>query len=85
MANLIEVNSFTGLDLNNETPASAATAMLINPAKIVSVETLATAIETTGITSIVYEGKINSQDYQFNLIVEETQAAVLAAANAPLA
>lgn len=85
MANLISVTSWSPLSLNNETPLSAAAVVLINPAKILSVKTRGTAYATTGVTDIVYEYPINQMHYQLTLIVTETRAAVLAAANAPLA
>lgn len=79
-ANLILVNSFQAL--NSDQPATTASAIYINPARIISVKTRATAYLTTGITDVLYAVPVNNSELQVTLIVTQTAAAVNTAANA---
>lgn len=81
MANLIVVTSWTNLDYQS-TENTAATAIVINTAKIISVKTRTVPFKTTGITDIVYEFPINQMRYQITLTVTEAEAAIVTAANA---
>ena len=84
MANLIQLSSFSPVAVV-PTPSTTASDVLVNVSNIISVKTLDTAYETTGVTQVNYLLPVNNTSYVIELIVEETQAAVLAAANAPLA
>lgn len=81
MANLITVTSWTKLDYQNSENA-AATAIVINTSKIISVSTRAVPFKTTGITDIVYDLSLNQMHYQPVLTVTEAEAALITAANA---
>lgn len=83
-ANLISVTSWTKLDYQNS-PYSVATAIGINADKIISVTTRATALNTTGITDIVYELPFNQMNYQPVLTVTQTAAAIQAAISSSIA
>lgn len=85
MANLISVTSFSGVSNGPTNDGTTASEVLINVENIISVKALDTAYETTGVTLVNYNVPTNNTVYQVGLIVEETVAEVLAAANAPLA
>lgn len=84
MANLIQLSSFSPIAVV-PTPSTTASDVVVNVSNIISVKTLATPYETTGVTQVNYLLPVNNTSYVVELIVEETLAAVLAAANAPLA
>lgn len=81
-ATLIQVTSWNKLSYLPEQYTATAVTVLINPARIVSVQTRATPYNTTGVTNIIYEFPFNQMRYQVQLVVTETQAAILTAANA---
>lgn len=81
-ATLITVTSWTKL---NGEYNSAATAITINPANIISVSLKATAYQTTGVTEILYNNGFNNDERQSTLIVTEAVAAIITAANANVA
>lgn len=84
MANLIKVTSFSKLAYQ-ETTVTTAAPLILNVKNIISVSTLATPFQSTGVTKILYELPYNQMHYQVGVIVTETADAVLAAANAALA
>ena len=81
MANLIQVNTFTKLGYQDET-VTTAVPLVLNVKKIISVSVRASTVLPTGVTTILYEFPYNQMTYQKGIIVTETVAAVLAAANA---
>jgi len=80
-AQLISVTSFQALN-NVDGPATTSSVIVINPARIIAVKTRASAYRTDGITDIVYELPVNQKKYQVILIVEESAAEIITAANA---
>lgn len=81
-ANLIVVTAWNnGLNASGAMGKTTKT-IAINTKNIVSVQTRATAYQTTGVTDIVYEVPVNNSKIQAVLVVTETQAAVVTAANA---
>jgi hypothetical protein len=83
MSNLITVTTFTSLSqsINGNGDGAAAVAKLINVRDIVEVKTRTTAYLTTGVTDVKYKYQVNNQLFVITLIVTESQAALLTAAN----
>lgn len=84
MANLIQVQSFSKLAYQ-ETTVTTAQPLVINVSRIISVSARTSTTLPTGVTTILYELPYNQMRYQISLVVTDTVAAVLAAANAALA
>lgn len=88
MANLIQITTFTDPTKwetgTQDAPTGAAKTIVINVNRILSVQTRVTAFRTSGITNVLYAILKDEANLQVNLIVTETQAAVLAAANGAL-
>jgi len=80
-ATLILVNSWTNPDYLGSQNKTAV-AMNINANNILKVTTRTTALNTTGVTDILYDMPINQMHYQVVLTVTQTAAAILTAANA---
>lgn len=90
MGNLIQVTTFTNpakaeTGLADSAAPTAAKTLVISTSRIIAVQTRPTAYRTTGITDVTYNYPINEATLQVTLVCTETQAAILALGNAPLA
>jgi len=81
MSRLINVTSFSKLAYQ-ETTVTTAVPLVINVDNIISVSVRSSATLPSGVTTILYAMPYNQMTYQIPLVVTETVAAVVTAANA---
>lgn len=82
MAKIIELTMWNSSLDTTGNMAAATSKVLVNVNSIISVQTRATAYQTTGVSNVLISVPLNQTAQQVQLIVTEARSAILTAANA---